>query len=192
MQVSTTASAPNRWVHVLKGRWPTAGAIGLTFLTLSGGGDLGSEVRSVAEVLPALPLLYLVVARLRRPALSWPLLGVGMVIIFAARLLDVVAPSTVLLALALVVLVWGAFDGHLRGSAEFRLQAIGVLGFGGLALAGLALDPEVGRYVVAAGWLLHGIWDFVHLWRRKVVARSYAEWCGVLDVLIAFELVFLV
>ncbi|MGW0478942.1 hypothetical protein [Nonomuraea sp. NPDC003214] len=46
--------------------------------------------------------------------------------------------------------------------------------------------------MIAAGWLLHGIWDFVHLRRGKVVARSYAEWCGVLDALIAFELVFLV
>jgi hypothetical protein len=45
---------------------------------------------------------------------------------------------------------------------------------------------------VAAGWFLHGIWDFVHLWLDKVVARSYAEWCGVIDVLVAAQLVFLV
>jgi hypothetical protein len=38
---------------------------------------------------------------------------------------------------------------------------------------------------VAAGWFLHGVWDFVDLRLDKVVARSYAEWCGVLDVLIA-------
>ncbi|MFF4624576.1 hypothetical protein [Nonomuraea jabiensis] len=192
MQAANTVPTPKRWIHVLKGRWPTAVALGLTFLTLSSGSDLSSEVRSVAQILPALPLLYLVAAKLGRPALSWPLLGVGMVIIIGSRLLDLVAPSTVLLALALVVLVWGVIDGHSRRSGEFRIQAIGMIGFGALALAGLALDPEIGRYVVAAGWLLHGVWDFVHLRRGKVVARSYAEWCGVLDVLIAFELIFLV
>jgi hypothetical protein len=52
------------------------------------------------------------------------------------------------------------------------------------------VDPDLGRYLVAAGWFLHGIWDFVHLRADKVVARSYAEWCGVVDVLIAVELVF--
>ncbi|GII04834.1 hypothetical protein [Planobispora takensis] len=191
MQAANTAPTPKQWIGVLKDRWPTAVAIGLTLLTLSGGDDPDGEVMSLAQVLPALPLLYLVVAKLGRPALSWPLLGVGMVIIIGARLLDLVAPSTVLLALALVVLVWGVIDEHSRGSGEFGLQAIGMIGFGALALAGLALDPEIGRYVVGAGWLLHGVWDFVHLRRGKVVARSYAEWCGVLDVLIGFELVFL-
>jgi hypothetical protein len=63
-----------------------------------------------------------------------------------------------------------------------------VLGFGALALIGLAVDPELGRYLVAAGWLLHGLWDFVHLHMNKVVARSYAEWCGVIDILIAGQL----
>jgi hypothetical protein len=44
---------------------------------------------------------------------------------------------------------------------------------------------------VAAGWFLHGLWDFVHLRRNAVVSRSYAEWCGVVDILIAVRLVFL-
>ncbi|MGP3960265.1 hypothetical protein ACTWPT_30075 [Nonomuraea sp. 3N208] len=192
MQAANPAPTPSRWIGMLKDRWPSAVAIGLTFLSLSSGSDLSGEVESLAQALPALPLLYLVVAKLRRPALSWPLLGVGMVIIVGARLLDLVAPSTVLLALALVVLVWGVIDGHLRRPGEFRIQAIGMIGFGALALAGLVVDPEAGRYVVAAGWLLHGVWDFVHLRRGKVVARSYAEWCGVLDVLIGLELIFLV
>jgi hypothetical protein len=66
-----------------------------------------------------------------------------------------------------------------------------MVGFGALALVALSVDPDLGRYLVAAGWFLHGIWDFVHLWLDKVVARSYAEWC-VIDVLVAAQLVFLV
>ena len=55
----------------------------------------------------------------------------------------------------------------------------------------LAVDPELGRWVVAAGWFLHGVWDFVYLRLDKVVARSYAEWRGVPDILIAAGLVLL-
>ena len=54
--------------------------------------------------------------------------------------------------------------------------------------SGLTVAPEVARYVLAAGWFGHGVWDLVHLRRDAVVSRSYAEWCGVLDVLIAAEL----
>lgn len=61
----------------------------------------------------------------------------------------------------------------------------GLLGFGALALSGLVIDPEVGRYLVAAGWLFHGVWDLVHLVLDRVVARSYALCCGVLDIGIA-------
>jgi hypothetical protein len=64
-----------------------------------------------------------------------------------------------------------------------------MLGFGVLALSGLVLDPDVGRYLAAAGWFFHGVWDLVHLVLDKVVARSYALWCGVLDIGIAVELV---
>src|SRR4029453_1213367 len=87
-------------------------------------------------------------------------------------------------------LVWGALDGQLHRPDPFRVQALGMLGFGALALAGLVADPDLGRYLVAAGWFGHGVWGFVHLKLDKVVARSYAEWCGVIDVLIAAELVF--
>jgi hypothetical protein len=64
-----------------------------------------------------------------------------------------------------------------------------MLGFGALALAAMAVDPDVGRYLVAAAWLLHGVWDLVYFRLDTVVARSYAEFCGVVDVLIAAGLV---
>ena len=45
------------------------------------------------------------------------------------------------------------------------------------------LAPKVGRYVVAAGWFAHGLWDLAHLRADAGVARSGAEWCAVIDVL---------
>jgi hypothetical protein len=177
------------WTDRLKDRWPTALALGMSALTF-GGSESEEGVAGLAEVLLLLPLLYLVVAKLRRRQASWPVLVVGITPFIALRGLDVIAPAAVISAVALLVLVWGAVDGQLRLPGPFRVQALGMLGFGALALAGLAADPDLGRYLVAAGWFLHGIWDFVHLRLDKVVARSYAEWCGVVDVVIAAELVF--
>lgn len=50
------------------------------------------------------------------------------------------------------------------------------------------MEPDVGRYVVAAGWFLHGVWDTVHLRLDRVVSRSYAEFCGVFDILVGVGL----
>lgn len=187
--VTTAPARSRRIAAALARRWPTW--LALLMSALSFGGSASAEgVTSLANVLVLLPLGYLVVAKLRRREASWPAASAGFVLIIALRLLDVISPAAVLAAVALVVLIWGAVDGQLRHSALFRLQALGMFGFGALALAGLVVDPEVGRYLVAAGWFLHGAWDFVHLKLDKVVARSYAEWCGVLDIIIAAELVF--
>lgn len=73
-------------------------------------------------------------------------------------------------------------SGRLRASGTVRIQALGMVGLVVLGLLALAISPDVGVYLVATGWLFHGVWDFVHLRLDRVVVRSYAEWCGVLDV----------
>ncbi|WP_049566097.1 hypothetical protein [Nonomuraea sp. SBT364] len=176
------------WLTWLTGRWPTALALAATGLTFGGAGS-AEGVAGLAQALPLLPLLYLVMAKLRRRAATWPGVGIGLAVVVGLRMLDVVQPATVLTAIALVVLVWAGVDGQLRRDGTFRVQALGMLLFGGLALAGLAVDPELARYLVAAGWFFHGVWDFVHLKLDKVVARSFAEWCGVVDIMIAAQLV---
>ncbi|WP_223166597.1 hypothetical protein [Nonomuraea sp. SYSU D8015] len=174
-----------RW---LVRRWPTALALGMSALTF-GGSESAEGIATLADALVLLQLGYLVIAKLGRRQASWPTIVVGFAVIIALRILDVVSPAAVLSGMALIVLIWAAIDGQLRGSEQFRIQALGMFVFAAIALAGLVLDPDIGRYLVAAGWLLHGIWDFVHLKLDKVVARSHAEWCGVLDVIIAVELV---
>jgi hypothetical protein len=187
--MASTTSVRRPWA-ALSRRWPTALALGAAALTL-GGATSDEGVLTFAGILPLLPLLYLVVAKLGRRQATWPALAVGFAFIAALRVLDVLAPPAGLAAVALVVLVWGAVDGQLRQPGPFRVQALGMLGFGAFALAGLVVDPDLGRWLVAAGWFLHGVWDFVHLKLDKVVARSYAETCAVLDVLVAAQLVFL-
>lgn len=177
------------WYRRIAARWPTALALGMSTL-MAGGAGTDDGIRMFAGILPLLPLIYLVVATLERRRATWPLLAGGFAVIFLLRALDLISPGVVFWAVALVVLVWNAIGGRLRRDGTVRLQAVGMLVFGGLGLAGLVVDPEVGRYLVAAGWFLHGVWDVVHLKLNLVVARSFAEWCAVVDVLVAAGLVF--
>lgn len=189
MSAQTAAAIRRRssGISTLQRRWPTALALVLSALTFDGG-DSSESVPGLAEALLLLPLGYLIVAKLQRPRASWAVLLGGLAVIVVLRLLDVIAPAAVLVVIALIALVWGAVDRQLQRSALFQVQALGMVGFGVLALLGLAVDPQLGRYLVAAGWFMHGLWDFVHLWTNKVVARSYAEWCGVIDILIGAQL----
>ena len=44
--------------------------------------------------------------------------------------------------------------------------------------------------LVAIGLLGHAAWDTVHYVRNKVVARSYAEFCAVFDLLVGAAVLF--
>ncbi|MDX3731515.1 hypothetical protein [Streptomyces caniscabiei] len=88
-----------------------------------------------------------------------------------------------------------ALGARASGTLVFGVQALGAVVFGALAVTGLVLDADLGRYVIAAGWFCHGVWDFAHLRLRRlrgVVAPTFAEWCAVVDVMVAVELLFLV
>jgi hypothetical protein len=185
------ATGSRGWTGVLS-RWPTGLAVAVAGLvSLAMGEDVAEEVPSFSAVMLILPLLYLIVAGLGRREATWPVLGGLLVVTVALSEHDPVLRATVYTAVALVVLIWTTVDRRLVRSGELQIQTGGLAAFGAFAVVGLAIDPDLGRYVVAAGWLLHGIWDFVHLSRDKVVQRSFAEWCGVVDILVAAQLLFL-
>jgi hypothetical protein len=183
------APAASGWLAALRRRWPTLLALLMSVATL-GSTDTDDSVHGLTEVLLLLPLLYLILAVVQRRGASWPVLVGLLAGMVALREQDWIAPSTALIVVALAVLVLGAERGHLRGSSMFRVQTLGMVGFGAIALIGLAVDPDIGRYLAAAGWFGHGVWDYVHLRADKVVSRSFAEWCAVIDIVIAFQLAF--
>jgi hypothetical protein len=90
----------------------------------------------------------------------------------------------VLLA-AVIYLTWGTARGDLGDRRWLSAQTAAVLGFGAVAIAAVAVDPAVARYVLAAGWLAHAAWDVVHHHAGRVVPRWYAEACMVTDLLLA-------
>jgi hypothetical protein len=72
------------------------------------------------------------------------------------------------------------------------LQAPATLIFGAVAFIAIAAGSPVGSTLVAVGLLAHTVWDLVHLRARAIVSPSLAEWCAVLDTLIAVGILFLV
>lgn len=178
-----------RILSAVERRWPTLLAIAMSAATF-GGGDSDDGVTGLAEALLLLPLLYLIVAAARRRRASWPVLAALLAAMVGLRQQDAVAPAVPLVVLGLGLLLWGEVQGYMRKPDQFRIQALGMVGFGAVVLVGLAVDPDLGRYIVAAGWFGHGLWDLAHLRADSVVSRSFAEWCAVIDILIAIQLAF--
>jgi hypothetical protein len=93
----------------------------------------------------------------------------------------------VLLA-AVIYLTWGTARGDLGDRRLLTAQTAAVLGFGAVAIAAAAVDLDVARYLLAAGWLAHAAWDVAHHRIGRVVPRWYAETCLVADLTIATAL----
>lgn len=184
--LDSAPSAPRRSAGtvLLLQRWPTVAALAFALF----GTPAEASVDVLTEMMMLLPFLYLVTAVLGRPRAVWVVFPAAYTAWFVLRALDVV-PSTVLIgAAAAVVIVVGAVRGRLR-DRRFLVQVAGMVAFGVLGLVALAVDPDVARYLVAAGWFLHGVWDLVHHRLRSTVDRSFAEFCAVLDVAVAVALV---
>src|SRR5918996_654886 len=190
----TTDDSPNAqqvndrrsWAAAIMHRWPTWLALALAALTVG-----GSTVESLADVLPMLAFFYLAAAVLQRRQATW-LVAVATVAAFAAlRLQDWVDPVVAFSVAALALMLWGAVRGQLRRRGALVVEIAGMVGFTAIALAAVSVDPDLGRYIVAAGWFGHAAWDFAHFRTDKVVSRSFAEWCTVFDILRAVGILIL-
>jgi hypothetical protein len=158
-------------------------------LAALGGFQSDEIVRNLAATLLLLPLAYTIPALLKKPGATWPVVLIALAVFVVLRATGIIETWVFLAIVGSAVLIWGALHKRLQDNDPFRLQALGMLGFAIFAFAGLFLNVDIARYVVAAGWLAHGLWDLVHLMRKKVVAPSFAEWCFVIDTAIAIQLV---
>ncbi len=184
----------SRWADFLKHRWPTALGIAVAALTAF---DLEIDAESVSALsalVVLMALVYVGAAALDRRRAAWVVLlaGFAVMVVFLDLLDSGVDPSAVLLVAALVFVVVGAVRGQLRSPGGLTLQAAGMLGFGVVALIALYVDPVLGGYLVAAALLGHAAWDAVHFRLNRVVPRSYAEFCAVVDLLVGAAILFMV
>ena len=166
--------------------WPTLAAIGLAgFVAL----DMPSGSQ-LAAILAASGLVYLGAAAWRKPSSAWPLF-LGTFIAIAATKVGLIPidATWVFLGVAALFVGYGLLRGAALPTEGLPLQAIAMAGFGTAAAIALIVGGDVGAYLVAAGLLGHAAWDVYHHRVNKVVVRSMAEFCFVLDTLVAVAIV---
>ena len=180
-----------RWTDVLMHRWPTAVGIAVAGLAMF---DLEVDagfVSSFSALAVAMALVYVGAAALDRRRSAWVVLLVAFAALALTQALDLtINLPLIFLVAALAFLVLGAARGQLRRPSGLTLQAAGMLAFGATGLVAFSVDPVLGGYLVAFALLGHAAWDAYHYLRDRVVARSYAEFCGVLDLLVGATALF--
>ncbi|WP_336207536.1 hypothetical protein [Nonomuraea sp. LPB2021202275-12-8] len=178
--------ATSRRIAPLLRRWPTLAGLAFAALTafdLAGGVEL-------ATVLAASAVVYLGTAALGRPGAAWPMFFATFAIIAVAKLVDDrFEPTWAVLGAGILLLVYGLLRGAIRPRHGLPLQTIALLGFGAAATLALFINPALGGYLVALGLLGHAAWDVYHYRANRVVARSLAEFCLVLDTALAVAIV---
>jgi hypothetical protein len=159
-------------------RWPTWLGVAVAILV---GLDLGDGA-DLAQTLPAMALIYLTAAALRRQSATWAVCGAAVLVILTTEAVAGDGAATwVLIGLAVPVLAYAVWSGTRRGDRTLLGQAVAMVGFGAVAAVGLGVGDDVGAYLVAAGLLGHSVWDGYHYRANKAVARSYAECCFFMD-----------
>jgi hypothetical protein len=176
-----------RGAGLLAHRWPTWLALSVAGANLLDGGD-GTEL---AFVLVIAGVGYLAVTVLERPQATWPLAVLLFSGVVALRAVGA-DEQAVLLVLGGALAVVGLANGSLRRPGPAALQLPAAVVSVGAGLVGTGVSPSTGLVVVAAGLIAHSAWDAYHLWLDRIVARSFAEWCGVLDLTLGVGILVLV
>ncbi|WP_194815252.1 hypothetical protein [Nocardia sp. XZ_19_385] len=160
-------------------RWPTLAAIAFAALTAH---DLATGV-DLAQIIAASAMIYLGAAALGRQSVAWPLFFGTFIIITVAKIAGLDS-TAVLLVLAVPVAVYAVIKHR-----DITVQGLAMLAFGAVALTALVVNEQLGAYLVAAGLLGHTAWDIYHLRANRVVSQSLAEFCAVLDTLLALAVI---
>jgi hypothetical protein len=182
---STVAGTP---ASRLRRRWPTAAAIAVAALTAYGLAE-GAEL---APILAVSGLLYLGAAALQRPASAWPLFLIALVVLSVIKAFDGPEATWIFLGFAVLFTGYGLVRGAIRPVGGLPLQALAMAAFGAIAVITLLVNETAGGILVAIGLLGHAGWDVYHHRVNRVVPRSIAEFCFVIDTLIAAAMLIVV
>ncbi|MGN9841821.1 hypothetical protein ACTMTI_27215 [Nonomuraea sp. H19] len=179
-------STIRRIASAVAGRWPTFLGIALAASTLfdEDGGPGGAFIVTVAA------LSYLTVAVLDRPRAVW-LVVIALSAIGTAADMAGIGYWLVLGPIAVLATLVGLVRGQLRRPGLFLLQAPQMLAVSVVALTAEYGGLEFAGYLVAAALIGHAVWDVAHWRANKVVARSLAEFCFVLDALLGLGIIIL-
>ena len=162
-------------------RWPALAGLALAAMSaygIAGGAD-------VAAVVAASGFVYLVPAAVGSRTAAWPAFGVAFAMIFLGKVLPAADPVVTMSVVAAVLVVVGLLRGRLRPWSGLPLQAAAMLVLGTVALVAAQAQPVLAGLLVAGALLAHAAWDARHHRTGRVVVRSMAEFCAVLDIVLA-------
>jgi len=157
--------------------WPSA--LGLLIAV---GAGIGSEGADMAVVIAVAALVYVGAAAAGSGRAAWWWFLATFPVITVGQVFDAPEGTTwVCVAIAAVAAVWGITRGRWDDPGGLPLQSVAMVAFAAVSLVAFMLDATVGAWLVAAGLVAHGIWDVYHHRTNRVVVRSYAEACAVID-----------
>jgi hypothetical protein len=190
----TTSAAhepgPKRVARAIARRWPAIAGAAVAMLTVVPILRFGA-VNDVASVVIASALVYLGAAALGLRGSAWPIFGISFVLITVGFFVPAFDPSWVMIALAVVLVIYSLFRTRGRPDYGVPLQIAAMVILGTLALIAAGLDPKTAAVPIAAGLFAHAGWDLYHHRRDRVVVRSMAEFCLVLDTVLAVAVLWL-
>lgn len=162
-------------------RWPAVAGLAVAAMSAYGIAS-GADV---AAVVAASGFVYIAAAAVGRPMAAWPAFGVSFVLMVLEKVVPAAEPTATMLAVAAVLAVVGVARGGLRPRSGLPLQAAAMLVLGVLALVAAQAQPVLAGVLVAVALLAHAAWDVHHHRTGRVVVASMAEFCAVLDTVLA-------
>ncbi|MPZ53743.1 MAG: hypothetical protein GEU79_13600 [Acidimicrobiia bacterium] len=187
IDTTTGGTTPNSKMRWVLGRWPTVLGVAIALLSVMHL-TRGAEV---AFVLTASGLVYLGAAALGKRSYAWPMFIGAFVLITISKFAVVdVDPSLPMLVAAAGFIVIGVVRGAINRG--FTAQTLAMVAIGAATLVALNVNPNLDGYLIAGGLFAHAGWDVYHHRREIVVSRSLAEFCFVLDTLVAIEILIVI
>lgn len=172
--------------HHLVGRWPSVVGLLALLANVSNGAD--SHVTAMIIVIAS--MCYLAASAIGSRRSGWIMVAAASVAVVLAGLTGL-DPTATLLVMGLGFAVLGFLRGKDIDRRELGAQSLAFVGFSAIALAAMMVTPVLALYLAALAAIGHAAWDVVYFIRDKVVPRSLAEACFMLDLGLGIALLLL-
>jgi hypothetical protein len=164
-------------------RWPTLLALVALAGPITVVALFGHEAELFGPVVVTTAGIYLMAYAWGRPRTAWLALAVLSTVVSLCYVLPVDAGIS-MSVVVLLLWLWGVGRRRYTDGALFSLQTAGMVGFGAVTLTCAVVGARGGMVLAGFGFLAHALWDAYHFRTNRVVHRSYAEFCGVFDVVL--------
>lgn len=171
----------------LTDRWPTALAIVTVAFAIGLMALVDDEAELFGPSVAVMAGIYMLAYVLGRPWTAWvafPAMSAVMSVLQVLHDQDVSWADPFVGIVAVVGLLWLLAIARRRftDGETFSLQTAGMVVFAVITLVCAAVAPRLGAAVAGFGFVAHGLWDAYHFKVNKVVHRSFAEYCAVIDI----------